>query len=221
VHGAKIQVSGVGIGRNPLCYNFVNRKPMQHKPFIITIVGPESSGKTTLARELAFSYGAPWVPEYAREYLEGLGRPYHENDLDRIAEGQLEAISEVLAQQSSVGSPQSSVGCSQPPGLLRGVNMLANMQYSYLTFQREEFGDAPRPLVIVDSGMLSLRMWARIKYGITIPVVEHALKEDATSLYILTRPFSEWETDPLREAPRLLDRVWIYNHYLKELSSVR
>ena len=76
-------------------------------------------------------------------------------------------------------------------------------------------------MVIVDSGMMSLRMWARIKYGITIPVVEHALKEDMTSLYLLTRPVLEWEADPLREAPALLDRVWIYNHYLKELSSVR
>ena len=93
---------------------------MQHKPFIITIVGPESSGKTTLARELASFYDAPWVAEYARKYLEGLGRPYEENDLNHIAEGQLEAISRVLSHLSSIGSPQSpvfspqsSVGSSQ------------------------------------------------------------------------------------------------------------
>lgn len=200
---------------------------MQHKPFIITIVGPESSGKTTLARELASFYNAPWVPEYARKYLEGLGRPYRENDLHRIAEGQLEAISEVLGVQSFVGSLQSPVfsgqssDLSSPPGPLKGVNMEATIQYSFLTFQREAFGEVPRPLVIVDSGMMSLRMWARIKYGITIPTVEQALKTDVTSLYILTRPLLEWETDPLREAPTLLDRAWIYNHYLKELSSVR
>ncbi len=213
---------------------------MQYKPFIITIVGPESSGKTTLARELASSYGALWVPEYARKYLDELGRPYQENDLNRIAQGQLEAISALLGQRSSLRSLQSSVGSlqsavlgfqsavgswqssvlSSPSGPLKGVNMEARTQYSFLTFQREEFGDVPRPLVIVDSGMLSLRIWARIKYGITIPVVEHALKEDATSLYILTRPVLEWEADPIREAPLLLDRVWIYNQYLKELSTI-
>lgn len=195
---------------------------MQYKPFIITIVGPESSGKTTLARELATRYGARWVPEYARKYLDELGRPYQENDLNRIAEGQLEAISEVLVEHSSVGNPHL------PPGPLKGVNINLNemevqggrSKYSFLTFQREEFGDEPRPLVIVDSGMLSLRMWARIKYGTTIPMVEHALKEDATSLYLLTRPVLEWEADPLREAPSLLDRVWIYNQYLKELSVI-
>ena len=194
---------------------------MQHKPFIITIVGSESSGKTTLARELASFYDAPWVAEYARKYLEELGRPYEENDLIRIAEGQLEAILAVLSKQSSV--------LTLPPGPLKGVNINLNEMevhfgrslHSFLTFQMEEFGDEPRPLVIVDSGMMSLRMWARIKYGITIPVVEQALKEDMTSLYLLTRPVPEWEADPLREAPSLLDRVWIYNHYLNELSSVR
>ena len=211
---------------------------MQHKPFIITIVGPESSGKTTLARELASFYDAPWVAEYARKYLEGLGRPYEENDLNHIAEGQLEAISRVLSHLSSIGSPQSpvfspqsSVGSSQfsvgnwqsSVGSFQSAvqNSEERTQYSFLTFQREEFGEASRPVVIVDSGMMSLRMWARIKYGITIPVVEHALKEDVTSLYILCRPVIEWEADPLREAPRLLDRVWIYNQFLKELSTVR
>ena len=57
----------------------------------IAITGPESSGKTTLARALAAHFGVPWVPEFAREYLEGLDRPYVEDDLLRIAEGQLEA----------------------------------------------------------------------------------------------------------------------------------
>lgn len=54
---------------------------------IISIVGPESSGKTTLARALANRFHAPWVEEYARAYLSG--RPtYDETDLDMIARGQ-------------------------------------------------------------------------------------------------------------------------------------
>ena len=36
----------------------------------IVVFGPESTGKTTLARDLAAHYKAPWVPEYAREYLQ-------------------------------------------------------------------------------------------------------------------------------------------------------
>ncbi|MBT3738665.1 MAG: ATP-binding protein, partial [Candidatus Marinimicrobia bacterium] len=34
------------------------------------LFGPESSGKTTLSRELASYYNTHWVEEYAREYLQ-------------------------------------------------------------------------------------------------------------------------------------------------------
>ncbi len=55
----------------------------------IAIVGPESSGKTTLARALANHFCTAWVPEYAREYLDNLGHAYEERDLLSIARGQL------------------------------------------------------------------------------------------------------------------------------------
>lgn len=54
----------------------------------IVVTGPESSGKTTLAKQLAATLEVPWVPEYARMYLENLNRPYERQDLKIIAEGQ-------------------------------------------------------------------------------------------------------------------------------------
>jgi NadR type nicotinamide-nucleotide adenylyltransferase len=36
----------------------------------VVLFGPESTGKTTLARDLAEHYQTTWVPEYAREYLQ-------------------------------------------------------------------------------------------------------------------------------------------------------
>jgi NadR type nicotinamide-nucleotide adenylyltransferase len=60
------------------------------QPKRIAITGPESVGKTTLAQALAAGFGTIWVPEYAREYLEHLGRPYVFEDLEIIARGQLE-----------------------------------------------------------------------------------------------------------------------------------
>jgi NadR type nicotinamide-nucleotide adenylyltransferase len=36
----------------------------------VVLFGPESTGKTTLAQELAQHYKTVWVPEYAREYLQ-------------------------------------------------------------------------------------------------------------------------------------------------------
>jgi NadR type nicotinamide-nucleotide adenylyltransferase len=61
----------------------------------VSIVGPESTGKTTLAKSLAAHYNTSWVAEYAREYLNNLDRPYNQSDLLQIASGQLKASKEV------------------------------------------------------------------------------------------------------------------------------
>ena len=54
----------------------------------IAITGPESSGKTSLARFLSKEMGSPLVQEFSRYYLEDIGRPYAFEDLSVIAEGQ-------------------------------------------------------------------------------------------------------------------------------------
>ncbi len=46
---------------------------------IVSIVGSESTGKTTLAAELAVHFGGVWLPEYAREYLRS--DRYYQDDL--------------------------------------------------------------------------------------------------------------------------------------------
>ena len=51
----------------------------------ILITGPESTGKSELAAALASSYGGDVVPEYAREHIENLGRPYEYGDVEHIA----------------------------------------------------------------------------------------------------------------------------------------
>jgi NadR type nicotinamide-nucleotide adenylyltransferase len=56
----------------------------------ISITGPESTGKSILAEELARHYNTVWVPEYSREYLENLHKPYEEIDILEIAKGQLD-----------------------------------------------------------------------------------------------------------------------------------
>ncbi|MBU2525798.1 MAG: ATP-binding protein [Bacteroidetes bacterium] len=38
--------------------------------FKVVLFGPESTGKTTLSRQLASHYQTDWVPEFAREYLQ-------------------------------------------------------------------------------------------------------------------------------------------------------
>ena len=57
----------------------------------LVFTGPESTGKSTIAKAIAKHYGIDWVEEYAREYLEELGRKYEEEDLLAIAKGQINA----------------------------------------------------------------------------------------------------------------------------------
>ena len=55
----------------------------------IAIIGPESTGKSTLCEQLAKHYKSLWCPEYAREYLLKHGKKYKYDDLLTIAKGQL------------------------------------------------------------------------------------------------------------------------------------
>jgi len=56
----------------------------------IIVIGPESSGKTTLCNELSKHFNLPFSKEYAREYLENLNSNYTQDDLLKIAKGQLQ-----------------------------------------------------------------------------------------------------------------------------------
>lgn len=67
----------------------------------IVVIGPESTGKSTLSEALAKHLQTVWVPEYARTYLENLGREYTEDDLLTIAKNQLAA--EDAAMQKANG----------------------------------------------------------------------------------------------------------------------
>lgn len=62
---------------------------LMNKPIRIAVTGPESTGKSTLTEYLAAKFGGVSVPEYAREYLENLGREYNFDDILKIAQHQM------------------------------------------------------------------------------------------------------------------------------------
>ena len=57
----------------------------------VVILGPESTGKSTLSQLLAAHYHTLYCPEYAREYLLTNGKEYTYDDLLSIAKGQVAA----------------------------------------------------------------------------------------------------------------------------------
>lgn len=68
----------------------------------IAITGPESTGKSTMAAQLAEHYNTVWVPEYARSYVGNLGRDYTLEDIEAIARGQLALERELQPQANKV-----------------------------------------------------------------------------------------------------------------------
>ncbi|HRP31552.1 MAG TPA: AAA family ATPase [Agriterribacter sp.] len=55
----------------------------------IVVIGPESTGKSTLCRQLSEYYNTLWCREYAREYLLTHGTDYSYANLLEIARGQI------------------------------------------------------------------------------------------------------------------------------------
>lgn len=67
----------------------------------VSLIGPECTGKTTLASELARHFGTIWVPEYAREYIENLNHKYTFQDVEHIAFKQLNQIISAYPQANN------------------------------------------------------------------------------------------------------------------------
>ena len=72
---------------------------MKKTPKIVVITGAESTGKSTLTESLATYYKVPFIPEYAREYIEKLNRPYNYNDVEIISRKQIKQVNNLIKSE--------------------------------------------------------------------------------------------------------------------------
>ena len=78
-----------------------NQSPITNHLYV-AIIGPESTGKTTLAQELAQQFKGTYVPEYAREYIERKRtREVTFDELCEIAKYQIEQLDSIVNQSSN------------------------------------------------------------------------------------------------------------------------
>jgi NadR type nicotinamide-nucleotide adenylyltransferase len=68
----------------------------------VVVSGSESTGKTTLAADLASHYGTVSSPEFAREYLERKRSPLDDSDVEPIARGQIAGEDEAATRASGL-----------------------------------------------------------------------------------------------------------------------
>lgn len=76
--------------------------PASGDPLRICVIGPESTGKSSLSEFLAGRFNTVWVPEFAREYIGNLQRPYEQSDLLAIARGQVKSEEARIPQASGM-----------------------------------------------------------------------------------------------------------------------
>lgn len=76
----------------------------REQPIRIVLIGPESTGKTTLAKELANYYNTIWIPEYCREYAQQKWDEHKKHlevsDVPPIIKGQIELEQQYISKNS-------------------------------------------------------------------------------------------------------------------------
>ena len=189
----------------------------------IVVIGPESTGKSTLCSQLAAHYQTTWCPEYAREYLLKNGTAYTFDDLLTIAKGQLQledsyqlaVSSEQLAEssrQSAVSSRQKTEGSGQQvvesSSELPVVNPFT-IHDSQFTTSDSRF----TKLLFFDTDMYVMKVWCEFVFGQCHPWILNQIVERKYNLYLLCKPDLPWVKDELREYPDLQSREKLYHIY--------
>jgi NadR type nicotinamide-nucleotide adenylyltransferase len=164
---------------------------MEQKPLIkVAVIGPESTGKSTLCEMLALHYNTQWCPEFAREYLLTHGTDYTYDDLLYIAKGQLAMEDEYI--QSILGSPESGVTSSKRDSELR---------------------TRTSELLFIDTDMYVMKVWCEFVFGKCHRWVLEQIVKRKYDLYLLCNTDLQWVKDELREYPDLVTRDKLYHIY--------
>jgi NadR type nicotinamide-nucleotide adenylyltransferase len=154
----------------------------------IVIIGPESTGKSTLCEQLAQHYNTLWCPEYAREYLLKNGTKYSYDDLLTIAKGQIELEEKF---ESLVRSQESGVK--------------SQLYHSPLTTHHS--------LLFIDTNMYVMKVWCEFVFGKCHQYILDQIAKRKYDLYLLCNIDLPWTHDELREYPDLGRRQKLYGMY--------
>ena len=168
---------------------------MIHK---IVILGPESTGKSTLCELLAQHYNTLWCPEFAREYLTTHGMDYDFDDLLSIAKGQLALEKEY---ENMVNSQWSIAEGSNPGEAKRWVNVKTLRSQNY------------PPLLFVDTDMYVMKVWCEYVFQKCHHFILNEIIQQTTNFYLLCKPDLPWAEDVLREYPDEKPRLELYQIY--------
>src|SRR6476660_2099558 len=111
----------------------------------IVVIGPESTGKSSLCKLLAEHYHTLWCPEYAREYLTVHGMNYTYEDMMTIAKGQI-----ALEEKYELEVRGRQLKVKSPPDLLSTDDSPLTTHHS---------------LLFIDTDMYVMKVWCEFVFG--------------------------------------------------------
>lgn len=149
----------------------------------IVVIGPESTGKSTLCERLALHYHTSWCPEYARQYLLAHGTAYTYQTLLEIAKGQIALEENYIHEVNSAHIHNSSGSVHH------------------------------EPLLFIDTDMYVMQVWCNFVFGKTHSWILNRIIERKYDLYLLCNVDLPWVKDELREYPDLARREKLYHMY--------
>ncbi|MEI8111393.1 MAG: AAA family ATPase [Chitinophagia bacterium] len=159
----------------------------------IVIVGPESTGKSTLCEQLAQHFHTSWCPEFAREYLLSNGKDYSFGDLLDIARGQLALEEEFTRQLESCWSWSEKESC-----WINSSTLHTSLR---------------PPILFIDTDMYVMKVWCEYVFGKCHPFILDEIAKRNYQGYLLCAPDLPWIKDELREYPDEKNRIELYHLY--------
>jgi nicotinamide riboside kinase len=159
----------------------------------IVIIGPESTGKSSLCKQLAAHYKTLWCPEFAREYLLKHGMNYSFDDLLTIAKGQLALENEYVEEVRKTESQKDQKIVSGPSS------------HSPLTTHHS--------LLFIDTDMYVMKVWCEFVFENCHRFILDQIIERKYDFYLLCNIDLPWIKDELREYPDLKRRQQLYSIY--------
>lgn len=175
----------------------------------IVIIGPESTGKSTLCQQLAAYYQTLWVPEFAREYLLTLKKQYTFEDLLIIAKGQTTLEDSFIIGMNKQLPSESSIGST--PEEISTVN--SDATHSQLICH-PELGKRHYSHVFIDTNMYVMKVWCEFVFNKCHRWILDQISERKYDFYLLCNIDLPWTPDELREYPDLEARKKLYRMYL-------
>jgi len=160
----------------------------------IAVIGPESTGKTTLCEQLAQRYNTLWCPEFAREYLLTHGMDYDYDDLLYIAKEQVAMEEEYIRMTKGENKSLQQ----QPNSLITTYHLPAGQAGS---------------LLFIDTDLYVMKVWCEFVFGNCHQWILDQIVSRKYDLYLLCNIDLPWVKDELREYPDLENRAKLYAIY--------